>query len=249
MSNENMIENESQQPEEGENNIPAEKTFTQSQLEEIIRERLSRERKTNEALSSVKTLLKSVSEKGLIKGSSYSEMAKELIGRLQASLETREESCDEQSLKDTTPVCADADGKINDGVDTGNDGKDEKCASTGDFFGILTSIKSKYPQTAVEKLLSGDLFERFAKGRSGSVEEIFDDYYSFVTAANPDVQTSSEDSESGFSSTAFSSQSGAVNYGSNLTKQQMDIAKSAGMSYREYQNLLESIPKSRTRTF
>ena len=55
------IENESFAPENGAENKTDDKTermFTQSELEEIISERLSRERKKNESLLSVKTLLR-----------------------------------------------------------------------------------------------------------------------------------------------------------------------------------------------
>ena len=71
------IENESFAPENGAENKTDDKTermFTQSELEEIISERLSRERKKNESLLSVKTLLKGAAEKGLLKGNSYAEM-------------------------------------------------------------------------------------------------------------------------------------------------------------------------------
>ena len=67
-----------------------EKMFTQEKLDEIIAERLSRERKVNEALNSVKTLLKSAAEKGLIKGGSYAEMAKELAEKLRRGSEEDE---------------------------------------------------------------------------------------------------------------------------------------------------------------
>ena len=113
---------------------------------------------------------------------------------------------------------------------------------------VLSKIKAKYPRAAVEKLLSGDLFESFSKGRSGDVLEIFDDFYSFTNKA----QGYSDDLEQQapvFTSTAFSVHSGAVCDGSDLTKQQMEMAKSAGLSYREYAHLLESVPKARTKTF
>ncbi|MBE6680881.1 MAG: hypothetical protein E7600_01170 [Ruminococcaceae bacterium] len=246
MNNEYTVENASQQPKEGDNNTQQEKTFTQSQLEEIIRERLLRERKVNESLSSVKQLLKSACEKGYIKGASYTEMAKDLVGKLQ---EKQQAECDEEPEKDTTSVCADTDGKETDGDNAGNDVVKEDADNKQGFMDTLSRIKAKYPKSAVEKLLEGNLFETFARGRSGSAEEIFDDYYTFVSMANPEFKKAQDNTDGTFSSTAFSSQSGVAESGSNLTRQQMDIAKSAGMSYREYQNLLESIPTKNGRAF
>lgn len=231
-----------------------EKMFTQSQLEEIIRERLVRERKVNESLLSVKQLLKSASEKGLLSGSSYSEMANELIGKLRmtqkndGSSEGTAES-EQQTMLSQTCAAADADGKEEVVMTEGKEKESTAANSNLSFIEVLSDIKAKYPRTAVEKMLSGNNFERFAKGRNGSISEIFDDYYAFVTGFS-DSQ-SREDTSNGHSelaSTAFSSHSGAVEEASNLTKQQMDIAKSAGMSYREYAHLLESIPKRTGRT-
>ena len=229
---------------------PKEKTFTQSRLEEIISERLGRERKQNESLMSVKQLLKTFSDKGLIKGSSYSEMAKELVEKLKGAQSSAQSDEGEmvQEAPETAPV-AEGDGAYNAEVaveENTEKREDEGCDS---FVKVLCSIKAKYPKTAVEKLLSGNGFERFAKGRSGSTQEIFDDYYSFMSAFDGFMENEQSGGHSDFASTAFSVHSGLPDEGSNLTKQQMEIAKSAGMSYREYAMLLESVPKRQQRTF
>ena len=123
----------------------------------------------------------------------------------------------------------------------------ENTENDNSFTAVLSDLKSRYPKEKVEKLLTGDLFERFAKGRSGSMREIADDFFSFISSVNADGEGDDKPSEySSFTSTAFSSGSGTPSDVA-LTKQQMEIAKSAGMSYREYANLLSSVPK-RTRT-
>ena len=230
-----------------------EKMFTQSRLEEILSERLSRERKQNESLLSVKEFLKSISEKGLVKGNSYSEIAKELVDRLRQSVSESNAHSAAEEMKDApdTSFTADKDGntyteKVENEEITEKMENDE-CTS---FVRVLSSLKEKYPRTTVEELLSGRGFERFAKGRSGSIEEIFDDYYNFVSCFNgTENKEFFGNSHSDFASTAFSKHSGIPDEGSNLTKQQMEIAKSAGMSYREYAHLLESVPKRTGRTF
>ncbi|MBQ7399098.1 MAG: hypothetical protein IJW06_01375 [Clostridia bacterium] len=265
----------SQNDAENKNTDKQEKMFTQSQLEEIISERLSRERRVNESLLSVKTLLKSAADKGLIKGSSYAEMARELVGKLKnpsaentaeeasdAKEEVPEEMCestDEESdakeiSENGKQDFADADAKeksdaryVSGNTDDSAENK-EKDTQDG-FVSMLCDIKSRYPKGEVEKLLSGDLFERFAKGKSGNIREIVDDFFSFISSfGERDDQNVKNDGYSSFASTAFSSQSGTVGGAANLTKQQMEIAKSAGMSYREYANLLESVPKRAGRT-
>lgn len=271
-------ENESFASENGAENKSVDKTekmFTQSQLEEIISERLSRERKVNESLSSVKTLLKSAADKGLIKGNSYAEMAKELVEKLksapsenavqEALLNTQEvpdENTDDISAQEGAKELsdngkedfADADAKVKTDAENTSGNTDDCAENNGEdkdegFISLLCDIKSRYPKGEVEKLFTGDLFERFAKGRSGNIREIVDDYFSFISSfSTKNDEKDKGEGYSSFASTAFSSQSGAVTGAANLTKQQMEIAKSAGMSYREYANLLESVPKRAGRT-
>lgn len=227
-----------------------EKLFTQSQLEEVIRERLMRERKTNESLVAVKNFLKSASEKGVIGKGSYSDMASELVQKLKDSGTRREAETDTSEIcpAQETPAVADADGEKH----VTNDGKEKRKdeGSENGFFEILSDIKSRYPEKALKRMLEGNSFERFAKGRSGSIGEIFDDYYAFMEDfSKGEAEDAADDGHALLASTAFSSHSGASDTGAKLTKQQMEIAKSAGMSYREYAALLDSVPKKTGRVF
>jgi len=232
-----------------------EKMFTQSQLEEIISERLGRERRVNESLKSVKQVLLGAVEKGLIKGDSYAEMADELVKKLKdASGEEKE--CAAEKETDTQDVAADfqitSEEPESDGVNVTNDGNDgikETEDDDGGFISTLAYLKSSYPEKNLTKLLSGDLFERFAKGKSGSVKEILCDFFCFADALSERSENREAPSHSDIASTAFSSESGAPADFSGLTPRQMEIAKNSGMSYREYAYLLESIPKNKGRTF
>ena len=255
---ENTVENEANAPMSGAEDIKEkdkEKMFSQSKLDEILNERISRERRTNEALSSVKNLLKNLSEKGLLKKGSYSEMAKEIISKLSEKSDTERVQDAKNTDGETTEVrdlqtssVADEEGTNDKNAYCGNNDETEEKAKEKDFVGMLSGIKTKYPKNVVESLITTDHFERFAKGRTGSFEEILDDYSDFMCELYVTVKNDN-DSHATLASTAFSSHSGAPDSGVNLTRQQMDIAKSAGMSYREYQNLLESIPKKSGRTF
>ncbi len=224
-----------------------EELFTRERVERLIRERLRRERRTAEDLTDVKKLLKSVSEKGVISGNSYAEMAQSLVEKLTCHIEPDNEVCEEderlQEKSDNTSAAAYVDGEMHatDCGQKGNDGDDDSES----FIKTLTQIKAKYP--TADTLLSGDRFQKFAKGRSGSISEIFDDYYDFVTTFS-DTAHGDGEGHAQLASTAFSAKSGVTDTGESLTKQQMEIAKSAGMSYREYANLLKSIPQRAART-
>ncbi len=255
-------ENASHAPQDGALNKTEEKgerMFTQSQLEEILSQRMSRERKVNESLSSVKSLLKTAVERGLIKGSSYAEMAEELASKLRGdsgkekaqSTEEKAETSPSQTEENATPA-AEGEAENNACNKCGNDGvkKEKENENDGEgFTAFLSGIKTKYPKKELEKLFDGDLFERFAKGRSGNPMEIVDDFLGFMgSAGSRDEQNVHGGGHSSFASTAFSSQSGVPENSTNLTKQQMEMAKSAGLSYREYAEMLESIPKRTGRT-
>lgn len=271
-----------------------EKTFTQSQLEEIISERLSRERRVNESLSDVKKLLKGAAQKGLLKGTSYAEMARELVSKLSEETEgaveknTREHTeVPEKTVSETEEAAFSEDDRVgeqnqeNVGIPEDEnfaaaDAKEHDAQSgtvsdstlskestqrkeEGDvmkgFFEILSEIREKHGKEGVEKLMQAELFESFAKGRSGSIGDIFSDFCSFMdalgtgNAAADKTEAQGDRIDSDFSSTAFSAHSAStVSAKDSLTKQQMEIARSAGMSYREYAELLGSIPSGKRGT-
>jgi hypothetical protein len=87
--------------------------------------------------------------------------------------------------------------------------------------------------------------------------EICEDFCSFLSLLDTEKVKDDDESDmeydganrnSSMLSTAFSSHSATSDISGGLTKQQMEIAKSAGLSYREYSQLLSSIPKSHRRT-
>lgn len=238
-----------------EQNTDGERMFSQSELEEIISERLSRERKKNESLSSVKALLKSVAEKGLIKGSSYADMAKELAERLKEkdentgtrnTLQTSEETAKEEDVslvadKERETVLSDGEKEI-------TSGKEENADTPENFMSVLSDVKNKYGKEEIGKLFAGDLFERFAKGRNGNTREVIDEFLYFVNSVGQG-ENGSESYHGTLASTAFSADSSGTAADVTLTKQQMEMAKSAGMSYREYAHLLGTVPMKTGRTF
>ena len=252
-----------------------EKMFTQTQLKELISERLKRERKVNEALIPVKELLNTLVKDGAIKQGSYGNMAKEITlllknargenvcleenGEKSESLADSCKTTSENSGKSETLLFADGESDNSSRNECGNAVQDENKSLSQkepDFFASLKEISEKYPEDKTENLFTLGLFEKFARGKSGSICDIYGEYRNFIKTLeglngrtiNPDRMENREDirDEGEYSSTSFSKYSG-LSEDCSLTKQQMEIAKSAGISYREYEELLRSVPKNTRR--
>ena len=185
-------------------NIP-EKTFTQSQLEAMISERLKRERKNTEALRQVKDLLSNLCNSGAIKSSSYSEMAKELESKL-SERELREDIVKAQSVGEVDEVFTNMTGNEEDSTDNlmisqeeNVNVKDEQEQTKGENDTpkpvlLLTSdearrIKEAYPECDIGSLLCDNSFEAFSKGRSGTIFDIYGDYLTFLTVLDNKSET------------------------------------------------------------
>lgn len=270
----NTIEQTENKPVDGTENTETnkERLFTQKELEEIISERLKRERKTTGALNDVKRLLKTAGQKGLVKGNSYCEMAEDFCKKLggeQCGLpkETLDAEGEFQNLEVPDNNLSKAEAAADDKEELLCQDKtvfEQKESITEvsnealEFAGTLKTLREKFSEQDLGYLLSSGLFESFAKGRQGNLMDVFSDFCEFMSNISQNKKSGVyyDDKEEmldgnyddGFSSTAFSSHSStASSYEDGLTKQQMDIAKSAGMSYREYAQLLDSIPKNKTK--
>ena len=125
-----------------------------------------------------------------------------------------------------------------------SDGEDCVTVSANE----LCRIKELYPNTDINGIFSDRAFQSFSKGRRGALSDIYSDYVSFLSEVSEKLSdgSGSRRDYSGAASTAFSSDAKAYgdSYSERLTRRQMDIAKSSGMSYREYGELLDSIPRS-----
>lgn len=137
-----------------------------------------------------------------------------------------------------------------------------------EIFGVLYELKERFPENDVAHDVTSKEFELFAKGKSTDISEIYKDFLCFkaqysdnntgfpsntVQGSEPvlsrkDIPASDKNSyEFDGTSRGYSGFSGGAplaDYSKMLTKRQMDIAKQSGMSYREYANLLQSIPQN-----
>lgn len=281
-----------------------EKLFTQKQLEEIINDRIKRERKVNEALLPVKQLLKQFASKEKFKGKSYGEIAESLVSALtekerknyeeekigvddgikEPENQLIAESCQEgETEKENviTQTCEVSE-NVRDTVHGENVQENETDLSAQEFVNeerenkqglahneqhenedgksqmdMLIAFKQTHPEADMNMLFDGNLFKSFAKGKNASLSEICEDYCEFLSALRSSGKTElskDEDdfgftgrNDTGMASTSFSSVSATAPVSAGLTKQQMNLAKEGGLSYREYAELLSSIPKGSKR--
>lgn len=262
------------------NKEKGQKLFTQAQLENLLCERMKRERKNARSLNSLKTVLKQLKSNGILDSGSYSDMADELCRRLgtlmQKEGERQNDTTDEQAENtDKNVQSAKGDDAVlnvqprNAGENAENtiyapgaeNRKNETCAekeqdaaaaSAGQNAGWtsvsisdLFELKERCPNADVGKLFTDKAFFEFSKGRNGSLCERYLDYLGFMSLVSGRESVQNDRSDySGAASTAFSSDGKAYahDYSERLTRRQMYIAKNAGMSYREYGELLDSIP-------
>lgn len=239
-----------------------EKSFTQAQLENLISERLKRERKNNESLNEVKVLLSKLSDDGVLESKSYSDLAKELCERLNSDTqEAAKQACEseENSVGNTSLPLSDA--EISDEKDeeilAENQTQDEKVMQNDtlekqeqkdeDMMSEIFDFKKNFPDTDINSLFENKVFLAFSKGRHQNLCSLYGDYISFMSALYGDGQKSERKDDSETFSTSFSARSKSYgnDYSGILSKRQMEIAKSEGMSYREYAELLSSIPSKK----
>ena len=133
----------------------------------------------------------------------------------------------------------------------------EDAVFSGDVFGKLYELIGQFPACDVPRDVASKAFRLFAAGKRGDVADIYGDYLAFRKAAEgeagtaekhtePSAESAGEDvSPRGYS--GFTGGTAAPDYGAGLTARQMQIARSSGMSCREYAELLNSIP-SRKKT-
>lgn len=239
-----------------------EKSFTQAQLENLISERLKRERKNNESLSEVKVLLSKLSDDGVLESKSYSDMAKELCARLNSGSNEDAKSDfqpEENSVGNTSLPLSDADisdekdeevlaeNQTQDQKGTEQKTSEEQEQKDEDMMLEILHFKKNFPDTDINSLFENKAFLAFSKGRRQNLCSLYGDYISFMSALYGDGQKSErrEDSESFSTSFSARSKSYGNDYSGILSKRQMEIAKSEGMSYREYAELLSNIPSKK----
>lgn len=133
-------------------------------------------------------------------------------------------------------------------------------------FGALYALADRFPENDVARDVTSKAFRLFAAGKSGDITSVYKEYLAFRKAAaaeqirkevqSPSAPETSEDEQKcDVTKTASRSFSGfpggtpPADYGAALTARQMLIARQSGMSYREYAELLHSVPHGKRGIF
>lgn len=119
----------------------------------------------------------------------------------------------------------------------------------------LYEISKSFPDQNIMEDISSESFKIFANGHTNaSPKQIYSDYVVLKNEFSKQFPKQQESARviSG-QETGTRAHSGFDTYASGrnvmcgLTKRQMEIARENGMSYREYEELLDSVPKTRMR--
>ncbi len=135
-----------------------------------------------------------------------------------------------------------------DDTDAERVGGQENGVFSEELFGQLYTLIERFPTEKAAEDVASEAFRRFAAGKSGDVVSIYADYLDFkraFSAQSADSPTETEVSEECYS--AYAGGSALPDYAQSLTARQMQIARESGMSYREYAELLQSVPTGRKR--
>lgn len=156
-----------------------------------------------------------------------------------------------------------SDTEICDSKEEGSDVQEEECVSSSndekDFLECTVSeiyeLAKSFPEENIMEDISSDTFKLFVCGRpKGNPSQIYSDYIALKKAFSehtPEKQQLARvisGQETGTREhSGFDKYSSGRNAMCGLTKRQMEIARESGMSYREYEELLDSVPKTRMR--
>ena len=136
---------------------------------------------------------------------------------------------------------------------------EEKTGSVS-AFGALYALADAFPDNDVAHDVSSKAFRLFADGRDGDMKSLYQAYLALreafgVSENGAKAHTRSEmfedePADDGGLSCFYSSFSGGLpvsDYAETLTARQMLMARQSGMSYREYAELLHSVPQGNGR--
>ncbi len=105
----------------------------------------------------------------------------------------------------------------------------------------LCALAAAFPDSHVVEDVTSAPFRAFCEGRSGDASDV---YAAYLRLKSQLAGTNTAAAEKNRGSTSFTGGTAQKDYSLSLTKRQMDIARDSGMSYKEYAELLESLPRS-----
>ena len=134
-----------------------------------------------------------------------------------------------EEAETTEPMAEENEALPENAAETEEESQDEPAEETAD-----NGTDEEMSTEAFAKTLANPMFALFARGRSGGIEEAVRDFEKML-AAGRSTLTDEE---------LMKMTPGAVGsfLGNSLSEQQRRIAREAGMSYREYYEIIRTIP-------
>ena len=210
------------------NTKSGEKLFTSKQVERIIGERLAREKRNSASLAEVRDMMMNLVTAGVIHSRNIPDMAAEVEELLASAARGNVSENADKTSADVTPTTEDT---------------VEETPEDSSVDSELEEFTRVFPRVDLRSLLENEDFLDYADGKSGSLVSL---YAAFLTERDERIlaeeQGRSDSLRRSLASTGFSSgKSAGEDYSSLLTPTQMRIAKSAGMTYKEYADYLSQI--------
>ena len=210
------------------NTKSGEKLFTSKQVERLIGERLAREKRNSASLAEVRDMMMNLVTAGVIHSRNIPDMAAEVEELLTSAARGNVGENADKTDTDVTPTTEDT---------------VEETPEDSSVDSELEEFTRVFPRVDLRSLLENEDFLDYADGKSGSLVSL---YAAFLTERDErilaDEQDRSNSLRRSLASTGFSSgKSAGEDYSSLLTPTQMRIAKSAGMTYKEYADYLSQI--------
>lgn len=230
-----------------------EKTFTQSELDRIVKDRLVREREKYTGYDDLKAVVEELNQFG------YAGSAKEVREAIKAQkeayqqseeLETLQQQAEEDGitpalakkmkaledkLEKSTKVIEDLIGERESKqkeVETKKKADDEWNAQVKDFT-------DGYPDIDLDELAKNQKFMKFARGKSLPLVELYTDFVEFIGEAEAETIAKVKSKNERSTSSGKSASSDGGSYG--LSERQKTLAKNNGMQYKEYAELLKHV--------
>lgn len=253
------------------NPVCEDKLYTRGELEKIVEQRLLRERRNNESFAQIREIIKNLRETGLFENLSNAAVAEKLAFLLQeqenskinaqkqmsteAAIPDAAEACAHSCMGADVGVAAENSERESDGAHELFEGKNGICgpaengseAENMNIIGELRSFIELYGEERLKSLMSDRAFRAFCVGKRGGICGLYESYTDFLSALGQSAEAKRyRAAQSVLASTGFSGgASTAADYGSLLTDNQRRIAAAAGMSYRQYAELLSQIPSKK----
>lgn len=172
-------------------------------------------------------------------------------------------SCTELGEESMTDICIESninnESAVIDNTQNQDAGHDEKSPIDITFANCTVSelyeLAKEYPEENVAEDILSDAFRIFSEQRTGSAKEIYSLYLELKRSFEKSIKTtntintnparglSGQENKRAYSGYAQAGVHRDVSSG--LTGRQMQIARDSGMSYREYAELLASLPHGR----